>query len=448
MSAGKPRITYDRFLYASIIALALGVFPIVLLSDWLRSEGIALSRLTLCAALFLAAIVAYQLTKAGRKQLAAILVVASVWIGATVFAFGTGIGLHSSVVYLYLPAILYTALLCSLHLAVAQTALTLGAVGAMVWAESTGRIGGVQAYIHNTSAYNFALGVGVALVGLLVMAIAYQRTVRDALQALESSRRELADARDAVLEANRDLERRVAERTRDLAGKVEELESFNHSVAHDLRTPLRAINAYAARLRTGAAMGATERQMLERIAAETLHMDNLLIGLLELAQLGRRSLSRRPVDLSAIAAQIADQLIHQPGGDIVFRVQPGLAVDGDSDLLRTLLRNLLDNAAKFTRGRPGALAEFGAEPTGASGGLTYYVRDNGVGFDQTHAQQLFRPFHRLHARAEFPGIGVGLASAHRIVHLHGGSIWCASMPGRGATFYFTLGGAPAPSSPS
>jgi signal transduction histidine kinase len=105
------------------------------------------------------------------------------------------------------------------------------------------------------------------------------------------------------------------------------------------------------------------------------------------------------------------------------------------------LRNLLDNAAKFTSGRAGALVEFGCEPTGGHGAPVYYVRDNGVGFDQSHARQLFRPFHRLHAADGFAGIGMGLASAQRIVRLHRGSIWCASMPERGATFYFTLGDA-------
>jgi signal transduction histidine kinase len=265
--------------------------------------------------------------------------------------------------------------------------------------------------------------------------------------ALEGSRREIAEARDAVLQANRILEARVAERTRELADKLEDLESFNHSVAHDLRSPLRAINAYASKLRTGAALSGADRQMLERIAAETLHMDKLLIALLELAQIGRQQIKRQTVDLSALARGIAEQLAAQPGGAVDFRIQPGLAAEGDPDLLRTLLRNLLDNAAKFSRGRPDALVEFGVEPTLGAGATVYYVSDNGVGFEQSHARQLFRPFHRLHAADGFPGIGVGLASAQRIVRLHRGSIWCASMPGRGATFYFTLGDADAPPSP-
>jgi signal transduction histidine kinase len=448
MNAASPRVDYDRLLYASIVALAVGVIPIVALSDWLRFDRVAVARLALCAGFFCAALAAYFLTQTGRKQAAATLLVASVWMGATLFVFYTGLGLHSSVVYLYLPAVLYTSLLCGVRVAAVQAVLTIAAVAAMVWAENTGRIPGVRAFAERTTAFNFALGVSVSLIGSLVIAVAYQRAVRDAVLALEDSRRQIAEARDAVLEANRGLEARVAERTRELAEKLEELESFNHSVAHDLRAPLRTINAYASKLRTSAGMGAGDRQMLERIAAETLHMDKLLIALLDLAQLGRHQVVPRRVDLSAIARDIAEQLAQQPGGAVDFRVEPGLAAEGDPDLLRVLLRNLLDNAVKFSRGRPGALVEFGAEPTGGNGHAAFFVSDNGIGFEQSHARQLFRPFHRLHAAEGFPGIGIGLASAQRIVRLHRGSIWCASMPGRGATFYFTLGGAPLASPPS
>jgi len=432
-SLDAVRVDHDRFLYASILAIALAVVPIVAMSDMVNFDRVAIPRLVLCAALFGAALAALALMRAGRRRLAALLLVAALWGGATVFAFYTGIGVHSAVVFVYLPALLYTSILLGMRAAAVQAALTVAALFAMVWAENHGVIAGLPAFFEKTTNFNFALGAAVSCVGCLIIAVAWQRSVDEAVRALEHSRRELARAHAEVSDANRALEARVAERTRDLAHKLEELESFNYTVAHDLRAPLRAINAHASRLEP--AEPAT-RLALERIAAETLHMDRLLIALLDLAQLGRRPVSRRATDLSFAAERVAASLAAQDGA-VRFRIQPGLVAQGDADLLRALLGNLLGNAFKFSRGRPDPQVEFGRRPS-AEGGA-YFVRDNGVGFDPTHAGQLFRPFHRLHESAAYPGIGVGLASAQRIVRLHHGSIWAEGATDGGATFYFTLG---------
>jgi signal transduction histidine kinase len=423
-----PGLDYARFLHAAAAALALVVVPIIALTDWLPFDRVAWARAFLCAGLLAAALVAELLARAGRVRAGAIVLVACVWSGATAFAFVSGIGLHSSAVYAYAPIILYTALMCGSQYASVLAVLTLAALGTLTWAENSGRIDGWRAFVEQTTNLNFAIGVAAALLFALLVALAYQRIVRQAVAALEDSRRDITEARDAVVAANRGLEQRIAERTRELADKVEELESFNDTVARDLLGPVRGI--------LGDAKDAT---LPRRVGEAAERLDRLLVGLLELAQLGRRPVTRRTVDLSTLARHIADLLAAQHGGAVAFVIAPGLEAQADPDLVRVLLRNLMDNAVKFSRGRAGARVEFGAETLDPAGTLSYYVRDNGIGFDASLGRQLFRPFHRLHDLEGIEGLGIGLASARRIVTLHRGSISCASLPGRGATFYFTFG---------
>jgi len=146
---------------------------------------------------------------------------------------------------------------------------------------------------------------------------------------------------------------------------------------------------------------------------------------------------REPVDLSAIAASVLQELRQrEPGRDVTCSLQSGLTAQGDARLLRVLLENLLGNAWKFTSKRSGAVIELFSE---TAGGLTHYVvRDNGVGFDMAYADKLFSPFQRMHKPSEFPGTGIGLATVQRIVHRHGGDISAQATPGGGATFRFTL----------
>jgi signal transduction histidine kinase/DNA-binding response OmpR family regulator len=244
---------------------------------------------------------------------------------------------------------------------------------------------------------------------------------------------------EALQRVNEDLDRRVAQRTGELAATVEELDSFSYAVSHDLRTPLRSLAGFTQILlaQWPGEPGPTAREAVDRIDAAVKRMAQLIDDLLRLSQVARLEVQHAPADLSAMAAEIVDGLrAMEPDRDVRVDVQPGLVADVDQRLVRIALENLLANAWKFTRPRATAHLSFGAEPDTAP--VVYRVRDDGVGFDMAYVRQLFRAFHRLHPADEFEGTGIGLATVRRVVQRHGGDIWAESAPGEGATFYFTL----------
>jgi signal transduction histidine kinase len=248
-------------------------------------------------------------------------------------------------------------------------------------------------------------------------------------------------AREQVQALNALLELRVARRTRELELANRELESFSYSVSHDLRAPLRAIEGFSATLllHHHGQLDDTGRGHLQRVCAATRRMGLLIDGLLNLARTTRTELRGRELDLSDMARSVVREILAaQPGWAVQFDIAPGLQAQGDPALLRTVLDNLLGNAAKFSAGQPGARVTFGAQQ---QDGLTVFVvQDNGVGFDMSHAARLFGAFQRLHPAGEFEGTGIGLANVQRIIQRHGGRVWAEGRPGQGASFYFTLPG--------
>jgi PAS domain S-box-containing protein len=241
-----------------------------------------------------------------------------------------------------------------------------------------------------------------------------------------------------VLALNRTLEARVEARTRELTRANEELESFAYSVSHDLRAPLRAIDGFSRLLteRYGDRIDQEGREYLLRVRNAAGRMGTLIESLLKMARLGRGGIKPVPLDLSRMAADIVAELrATEPARDVDIRITPGLQVEGDQSLVRSLLQNLLGNAWKFTCDCSDARIEFGVTADGE-----FFVRDNGAGFPQEYADKLFRPFQRLHSQEEFAGHGIGLASVKRIVERHGGTIRAKGHPGEGATFFFTLPG--------
>jgi light-regulated signal transduction histidine kinase (bacteriophytochrome) len=163
----------------------------------------------------------------------------------------------------------------------------------------------------------------------------------------------------------------------------------------------------------------------------------MINAMLNLSRLGKNEIQREPVNLSELAALTTQELRHSdPTRQVEFEIMPGLVADGDNKLLHIVVENLLGNAWKFTSRKQDAKITFGM--TEKNGKRAYYVKDNGVGFNMTYAEQLFKPFQRFHSAAEFPGTGVGLASIQRIIKRHGGKVWAEAETGKGATFYFTL----------
>ncbi len=242
----------------------------------------------------------------------------------------------------------------------------------------------------------------------------------------EQSARELAETR--------------AELVRELEHKNRELESFSYAVSHDLRAPLRRIDSFSRALQEsqGDRLDDSGRKFLSRVREASQHMAQLIDDVLYLSKVTRAELREQEVDLSDLATAVLARL-HEaaPERGIELKVRPGVVVTGDGQLLRIALENLLENAWKYTAKQPATRIEFGV--TNASGDPTYFVRDNGAGFDMTYAARLFGPFQRLHPQHEFPGSGIGLATVQRIIHRHGGRVWAEGLVGQGATFYFTLG---------
>jgi light-regulated signal transduction histidine kinase (bacteriophytochrome) len=242
-------------------------------------------------------------------------------------------------------------------------------------------------------------------------------------------------AEEAIKQLNEDLNRRANQ----LEAANKELEAFSYSVSHDLRAPLRAIDGFSQALLEDYAEQLDEagQDHLQRVRAATQRMGQLIDDMLDLSRITRSELQRQQVNLSALAAMIAWDLRQtQLERQVEFVIAPGVIAESDPQLLRVALENLLSNAWKFTQKQPQATIEFGV--TQHQGQLTYFVRDDGVGFDMTYADKLFGPFQRLHARNEFEGTGIGLATVQRIIQRHGGRVWAEATVGKGATFFFTL----------
>jgi PAS domain S-box-containing protein len=238
---------------------------------------------------------------------------------------------------------------------------------------------------------------------------------------------------------NRELEDRVRSRTAQLEAANQELEAFSYSVSHDLRAPVRHIDGFVKLLeREQPPASDKAAHYLRTIASSSRRMATLIDDLLALSRTGRAPLEVRTVQLG----QLVEEVIIDLRPDVArrriqWRVAQLPAVRGDPSLLRVVLQNLLDNAVKYTRLQPKAVVEVGALRLD-EGDTAIFVRDNGVGFDMRYVDRLFGVFQRLHRADEFEGTGIGLATARRVIHRHGGRIWGEGEPGRGACFYFTV----------
>jgi signal transduction histidine kinase len=240
---------------------------------------------------------------------------------------------------------------------------------------------------------------------------------------------------------NAALERSVRDRTDELEAANRELEAFSYSVSHDLRAPLRAIGAFSQILveEHSERLSPDAQGLLNRVAANTHRMEQLIEDLLRFSRLSRQPLDKRPVKIGSVVRETVEEL-RKEQADRLIDVQVGDLPDcvGDPSLLKQVFVNLLSNAIKYTRRRSKAVIEVNCRRD--NGEHVYCVRDNGVGFDMQHAGKLFGVFQRLHRVEDFEGTGVGLSIVQRIIQRHGGRIWAEAAVDRGAAFYFTLSG--------
>jgi signal transduction histidine kinase len=258
---------------------------------------------------------------------------------------------------------------------------------------------------------------------------------RDEMAFLSQSFNEMLDE---IEQSRAVLELKVAERTAELSAANRELEAFSYTVAHDLRGPLQHVANLGFLLQSNAAGSepSTQQPLVDNLVSATMRMSSLIDDLLNLSRASSAKLQLVRVDLSALAKSILDNLAHGSDRLVELMVAAGCAALADEGLIAVVLENLLRNAWKYSSRKGSARIEFGCRDEG--GEKIFFVRDNGAGFDSTHADRLFHPFQRLHSQVDFPGTGIGLATVRRIIARHGGRVWATGAVDRGAEFCFTL----------
>jgi len=312
-----------------------------------------------------------------------------------------------------------------------------------VWVEPTRRCSLVRAVRTNGTVSNYEIKAKrkngeVFDVALFAEIIDVSNEPCMLIMGLDISERKQAEA--LIEQAQSILEQKVVERTAELQAAYREQEAFNYSVSHDLRGPLRSLDGFSRILLTEHAQVLDEDGMdcLYRICSAAERMGLLVDDMLQLSRINRAELKVQPVDVSALLRECFKRLrdIDQKRS-AVLDIEEGIEVFGDPVLIGAMVDNLASNAWRYTSKKKVARISFSAREDG--GRMVYTIKDNGAGFDMTYAHKLWEPFQRLHAESEFPGVGIGLATVHRIVKRHGGEIWADSKVGKGASFHFTIG---------
>jgi len=267
----------------------------------------------------------------------------------------------------------------------------------------------------------------------------WHEDILSAFAARLSVEMERADVLAKLENYNAELESRVKQRTSELESSIRDHETFSYSVSHDLRTPLRAINGYSRLLKEDLqdVIEENAHSYLDNIVQASERMNMLIDSLLRLSRIGRQALEIENINLSDLANNAISDSKDDRLEEIDFVIEENMYCHGDKNLLQIAIDNLISNAIKYTSKNPHPEIELGTLKK--EGETVYFIKDNGVGFDERYSERLFEPFQRLHDETEFQGLGIGLATVSRIFNRHGGHIWAESKGGDGATFYFTLG---------
>lgn len=408
-------------LIATAGALVLGVYSFLVVG-WAAS----LSNF----ALGLVALFCWWLVRLGRIFLPAFVLSFAILITIHV-ALLNGNGIHDVAVLFYPILLAFVAMLLGRLALLVMTGFTVVSIFFVIHAEVTGAITtpfhGVTDY-SDIFVYSVAFSIQAAL--LWIMLSNWQDGMSAVLKAEETAR-----------SLNANLEARVHERTAEMQAALNELEAFSYSVSHDLRSPLRAMAGFSSILLDGyrEKLDAEGISYVNHIHENALKMGHLIDALLNFSRLGRQPLRRIDLDMTDIVRAALDaQETEILANHAYVTLHPLPVARGDADMLKLVWSHFISNALKFTRADTDAHIEIGSLAR-ADGKQVYYIRDNGIGFDMKYADRLFGVFQQIHTEQEGgSAMGIGLATAHRIIRRHGGDIWAESTPLQGATFYFTL----------
>lgn len=296
----------------------------------------------------------------------------------------------------------------------------------------------LQVELSQLRPYHFAVPIVVGSVfGYLIASNSIlQKQLHNSLNVILSHEQAL----NKEIEERKLIEQTLRHKSEELSNLNKELESYNYTLGHDLRAPIRAIAGYSEILLTDFEEQFNEESAgyLSRIQAAGLHMNKLIEGLLSLTRINVSELSFKSINLSQLANQVIEELkqIH-PETNVTVKIQPDIMIQGDQGLMYSVMSNLLGNAWKYSSQVKSPCIEFNSMHN-ENELITYYVRDNGIGFDAEQKENIFKSFQRLHDKSDYEGMGIGLATVQRIIQRHGGQIWAEATPGQGACFYFTL----------
>lgn len=431
----------DALVYRSIIALAIAALPLVALANWLSYGTPWGPQLTLAAAVFVGALACYALSNRGMRDTAAALMIGVIWLGATIFALGTEFGIHSSVIYLYLPCLLYGVLFFGVTFASVELVLTIAALLLMFWAEERGAIGGMRAFTEHSSNLNYLTGIIATCIGTLVVGVVYHRRVaseaarvvagaeqlRLAMESAQDAQVQLQTAHAALQHMNGDLAAQGRSRDVELARTKRDLDVFHDVISKDFSASLRAFRQAIARPNDG-----TEARLLRELD----RMEAVVGALEELGRHGLPPLQRVRLDLSDLVHEEVRQLrTVRELANVRFDIDAGLQADGDPRLISALLHHLVRRGARACRAEASPLVHFGSGSHEGRAG--FFFHDNGPGMDAAQREQLFRPLQRNGERDE-DTVDIGIVSARRIVERHGGELIVDSQPNHGTTIFFFL----------